>query len=422
MDFLELLNFSKIDKIEKGIKDGTIGAKGDKGDPGEVTTAAMNAAIEEAIDPVTSQLAEIASDVRRIDNALAPVSLNVDSWKSVQQVLRAGLAPKVFPIGTQLLMSHSVYGDRLYDVVAHDYLKSVHDQNAHTMTLLQHDLLPALQFDASEAFYYAEVALPAGKYNFTLATAYGQWAAGTYQFTLANELPVGGQLTINGNAAAAITTRKVYAFSSRTNTTKTEECVITSGSEGTSLGTFGTELNHSQRVSYGSNNYKESAIRQFLNSSAAAGSVWTPQTKFDRPPSWVTSLAGFVGGLDAHFLSIIGDVVLPCATNSLYEAPDSTTPVNTKYNLHDKFYLASHNEVFGSQDGVADDSVLLPYYTGAMKADRIKYLNGSAAGWWERTPFGDDAGYVRRVGTDGSVSGDGASVGFIAFAPACTIV
>ncbi len=365
------------------------------------------------MDTMNEKLGQIAAAVGG--------QVDVSTWAGVQRAVRMGIAPQIFPVGTQLMVNHSVNGNKLYDVVAHDYLKSIHDENAHTMTLMRHELIAGTQFDSPEAFFYATTALAAGTYNFTLATAYSQWAAGTYQFTLANELPVGGQLTISSYADAAMTTCKVYAFSSRTNTTKTEECVITSGSEGTSLGTFGTELNHPQRVSYGSNNYKESAIRQFLISSAAAGSVWTPQTKFDRPPSWVTSLAGFVGGLDADFLAIIGDVVLPCATNSIYEAPDSTTPVNTKYNLHDKFYLASRNEVFGSQDGVADDSVLFPYYTDATNADRIKYLNGSAANWWVRTPNAGNANNVRRVYSDGTVNYGNALTAY-ALAPACTIV
>ena len=57
---------------------------------------------------------------------------------------------------------------------------------------------------------------------------------------------------------------------------------------------------------YGSNNYKESAIRQLINSDKAAGSVWTPQTNYDRPPNWNTSKAGFLNGLEADFLSAIG--------------------------------------------------------------------------------------------------------------------
>ena len=348
--------------------------------------------------------------------------VDITTWAGIQKAVRAGIAPDILPVGTQLLVKHSVYGEHLYDVVAHDYLKSVHDENAHTMTLLCHDQIAAIQFDSAEAFYYAEAELPAGTYNFTLATAYSSWAAGTYQFTLTQALPKGGQLSISGYATAAMTARQVRAYASRTATAVTESVAITSGNAGTSLGTFGTELNHSQRVSYGSNNYKESAIRQFLNSPSAAGSVWTPQTKFDRPPTWMTSLAGFVGGFDDEFLSVIGEVIVPCSTNNTYEAPDSTVAKGEKYTVTDKFYLASQREIFGNNsESVADDSVLFPYYEGADAADRIKYRDGSAAVRWMRTPPSWHAGTVLCVNSTGTLNGDSAIYGY-GCSPACTIV
>ena len=161
-------------------------------------------------------------------------------------------------------------------------------------------------------------------------------------------------------------------------------------------------------------------MRQFLNSSAAAGSVWTPQTKFDRPPSWQTSLAGYKAGLDQDFLAVVGNVVLPCSANNIYEAPDSTITKGEKYTLNDEFYLASRAEVFGSHD-VNDGSVLFPYYEGAGNADRIKYRDGSAAHWWLRTPYSGVAYGVRLVSSDGTVNVDGATIAY-GLAPACTIV
>lgn len=342
------------------------------------------------------------------------------SWKQIQTAIANGYGPKYFPVGTQLAVNHSVYGTRLFDVVAHDYLKSVHDENAHTMTIQQHDLLPGTQFDASEAFYYAEAELPAGTYNFTLATAYSSWAEGTYQFTLTNPVPKGGQLAISGNAAAAMTARQVRSYANQTTTSATESVDITAGSGGTNLGTFGEGLNHSHRVSYGSNNYKESAMRQFLNSYDAAGSVWTPQTKFDRPPSWLTSLAGYKNGLDQDFLAVVGKVVLPCSANNIYEAPDSSIAKGTKYTLNDEFYLASRAEIFGSHD-VNDDTVMFPFYEGAGNADRIKYRDGSAEIWWLRTPHSGYAHSVRLVHSDGTVNLGGAYTA-TGLAPACTVV
>ena len=368
---------------------------------------------KEQMDVMNENLAKIAAAVGS--------QVDISTWEGIQKAVRSGIAKDVLPVGSQLAVNHSVYGTRLFDVVAHDYLKSVHDENAHTMTIQQHDLLPGTQFDAPEAFYYAETQLAAGTYNVILATAYGGWAAGTYQFTLTQAVPAGGQLRINGYESTAITSLKVQSFADRTTNTATESVAITAGSGGTNLGTFGEgAINSIQRVSYGSNNYKESAMRQFLNSSAAAGSVWTPQTKFDRPPSWQTSLAGYKAGLDQNFLAVVGKVVLPCSANNIYEAPDSSITKGAKYTLNDEFYLASRAEIFGSHD-VNDGTVLFPFYEGAGNADRIKYRDGSAANWWLRTPNSGNAHNVRLVISDGTVHNLGAD-GALGLAPACTIV
>lgn len=368
---------------------------------------------KEQMDTMNENLAKIAKAVGS--------QVDISTWEGIQKAVRSGIAKDILPVGSQLAVNHSVYGTRLFDVVAHDYLKSVHDENAHTMTIQQHDLLPSTQFDAREAFYYAEAELPAGTYNFTLATAYISWAEGTYQFTLTKPVPKGGQLEISGYADAAMTAQQVRSYANQTTTSATESVAITAGSGGTNLGTFGEGLNHYHRICYGSNNYKESAMRQFLNSSAAAGSVWTPQTKFDRPPFWMTSLVGYKNGLDQDFLAVVGKVVLPCSASDTYEAPDSSITKGTKYTLNDEFYLASAREIFNTTWDVEDDSKVFPFYEGAGNADRIKYRDGSATDWWLRTPNFENAYDVRRVVLEGT--GSYISAGNDrCFAPACTIV
>lgn len=371
--------------------------------------------------PHAEQFDLMNENLAKIANALAS-DIDLSTWAGIQKAVRVGVAPDLIPVGTQLSVNHSVYGEKLYDVVAHNHYKSAHDENAHTMTLMSHDILATVQFDSPEAFYYADVELPAGTYNFTLTTTYSSWVAGTYQFTLTQTLPKGGQLCISDNADATMTARQVRAYASRTTTEVRESAAITSGNGGTSIGTFGVELNDVHRVSYGSNNYKESAIRQFLNSPFMAGSVWTPQTKFDRPPSWLTTLAGFADGFDDNFLSVVGEVVVPCAANNAYESPDSATFKNTKYTVTDKFYLASQGEIFGTiSDAVADDSVIFPYYEGATTPDYIKYAGGSARGWWLRSPYSRNADSLCIVRLDGSLNPSSANAAF-GFAPVCTIV
>lgn len=349
--------------------------------------------------------------------------IDVSNWKGIQTAVKAGLAPTLFPVGTQFTVSHSEYGDMSYDVVAHDYYKSVNDANAHTMTLQCHDLLPnIMQVDNSEAFYYAEQALPAGTYNFTLTGGYNSWTAGTYQFTLTQTLPKGGQLFLNGSPSAALTTSQVNVYASAMTRTVTEKVSLSEGKSGTHLGTFGTELNSIGRCAYGSSNYKESAIRQFLNSDAAEGSVWSPQTKFDRPPSWVSACAGFMNGLDGEFLSIIGEVIVPCSTNNLYESPDSSVTAGSVYTVNDRFYIASLREITGATgNSIYDGSELFPFYKGATDADLIKERYWVPTNWRLRTPSIDGVSSMYRILNDGKASASGASDAF-GIAPVCTIV
>lgn len=373
--------------------------------------------------PTSTQMDEMNANLLKIAAAISG-NIRTDDWNGIQQAVRSGVAKELFPIGSQIVVPHAVYGDQVFDVVAHDYLKSALNPTAHTMTLLSHYSIGNFVFDAPEAFYthVGTEPLPAGTYNFTIPTTYSNWAAGTYQFTLANALPKGGQLCVSGYADKAMTTLKVNVYANATTTTATESVTITEGNNGTPLGEFHGTLNHEQRVSYGSNNYGQSAVRQFLNSEAAAGSVWRPQTKFDRPPSWAANTAGYMNGLSAEFKAIVGAVNLPCSTNNTYESPDSAFVQNSAYTLKDKFYLVSRKEVFGSSDDVDDGSVQLPYYVGSANVDRVKTTNnGSAADWWVRTPNRYHAYGVRLVNSDGSLSSNSAnySNGVV---PACTIM
>ena len=371
--------------------------------------------------PHSEQFDLMNENLAKIANALAS-DIDLSTWAGIQKAVRVGVAPNLIPVGTQLAVDHSVYGTHLYDVVAHNHFKSAHDENAHTMTLMCHDTIAYLPFDSKEAFYYADKELPAGTYNFTLATAYESWAAGTYQFTLTNPVKAGGQLGIGTNAEYALTQSKVLVYDSQISSVVTEQATIRTGDGGTSLGTFGVELNHVHRVSYGSNNYKESFVRQVLNSSAEAGKVWQAQTKFDRPRDGESSLAGFLNGLDGEFLAVIGEVIVPCSANNTYESPDSTTVKGGKYTVTDKFYLASQKEILGtSVETTGDDSVLLPYYENATNADRIKYRDGVAEVWWGRSPTSWHAGSNRVVYGDGSL-GNYYVANYHEFVPVCNIV
>ena len=105
--------------------------------------------------PTSEQMDETLVNLDKIAGALGS-KIDISSWSGIQKAVRSGLAPELLPIGTQLTVSHDKYGDIVFDVVAHDYFKSNHNENNHTMTLLTHDCITNALYDGIEAFYYAE--------------------------------------------------------------------------------------------------------------------------------------------------------------------------------------------------------------------------------------------------------------------------
>ena len=179
------------------------------------------------------------------------------------------------------------------------------------------------------------------------------------------------------------------------------------------------------RIVLGSNNYAQSAVRQWLNSAAAAGGVWAPTNKFDRAPSWATTYNGFMHGLPADFLAVVEPAVIPCRTNSIFECAslDGTEfTVNQVYELKDKFFLLSRPEIYGSWDSATyKDGELLDYYEGLTNAERKKFDNGGSVRYaWLRSPYPSDANDARVVDTGGSLGYSGA-YGSYGVAPACII-
>lgn len=291
----------------------------------------------------------------------------------------------------------------------------------------------AVVFDAPEAFYTHEsdTALAIGTYNFNLPTTYDKWAAGNYQFTTTKTHPKGAQFCLSGVASTVLTSLKVRIYDDGFNdTVVSEELTITSGNGGTSLGAMGTELNHWQRVSYGSNNNAQSNCRQFLNSTAPQGSVCKQMTKYDRKPSWETgtdnAYAGFLHGMGRDFLNAIATTVVPCRTNNVFEIAslDGTAfATGQTYELHDKVFLLSRPEIWGDWDSASlKDGTQLEFYNGLTNLERIKYDEwGVAHPAWVRSPSPSYAYYERDVGnTTGAVGNYIANLA-IGVAAACVI-
>lgn len=365
----------------------------------------------------------------------------VNTWEDIKNAVRLGLGAKLFPVGYEFTTEDATTGAVITWVVRdHDKHAAANGKLTHSMTLEAKYVYSnsagtylTLVFDAYEALYYAAEEIPAGTYNFTWNYATGSMVNGTYQFTLTKAVPAGGQIVLGTNSSStAITGCKIATYATVAATAAIESgIVVTEGSEGTSLGTIAAtsatseNLNCAQRIMWGSNNYAQSAARQWLNSDAAAGSVWTPTNKFDRAPSWATSKAGFMKGLPADFLAAVQPAAIPCRTNSVFEVNslDGTEyTVNTVYTLNDMFFMLSRPEIYGSWDSSSiKDGELLEYYEGLTDIERIKYdAAGSARYCWLRSPTPGGADGGRSVNTSGAL-GHGSAIYGGGVAPACII-
>lgn len=355
-------------------------------------------------------------------------ALKPTSWAEIQALVRAGLHKNVFSIGDQLVCQKGS-SNITWDVIGIDHDTPADSQFTHSLTLQLHDCLGStMQYDAPEALYYAENGLSAGTYNFTIQSGYDETYGGgkTYQFTLTQDVPVGGQLAFGWANNTQAVNAKITSYSGATSTTQIEQVSVTEGNGGTSLGTTdgtNTNVNHIHRVRFGSNNPLQSALRQFLNSDKSAGNVWTPQTNFDRPPAWAGNTAGFMSDLDSDFLAVIGKVNKTTALNTVTDGGGSVT-------LDDKFFLLSRSEVYGGLENNINEGSPYPYYkdysnfseaSEAADINRIKYRNGTAQLWWLRSPYAVAANSVRGVSTGGIVS-QYSSSGVYGIAPACNII
>lgn len=356
-------------------------------------------------------------------------ALKPTSWAEIQALVRAGLHKNVFSIGDQLVCKKG-NDDLVWDIIGIDHDTPTDSQFTHSMTLQLHDCLPsAMQFDAPEALYYAENGLAAGTYNFTIQNGYDTAYGGgkTYQFEIQNDIVNNApyQLTFGWGYNTQAVNAKITIYDKDGNQVG-EPIGVTEGSSGTSLGTTdgtSTNLNHIHRVRFGSNNYAESAVRQFLNSSAATGSVWAAQTNFDRPPAWNANTAGFMNGLDSDFLAVIGSVQKVTALNAVTDGGGSVT-------LDDKFFLLSKSEVYGGLEHDINEGSHYPYYSDYSDlssegtdddSNRIKYRGGTTQWWFLRSPDSATGGNVRNVNPAGGVNYyiAGGSGGV---APACNII
>lgn len=281
----------------------------------------------------------------------------VATLNEIHEIVRAGEAENVFSIGDQIMVNYN-NGTTDYvlpfDIVHFGDVELQDRETVPGMFIESHYAMQPVAFDGNEAFYVdydgtAFADLPAGTYHFTMGNSWGTnvVAGKVYQFTTTQA----GKMFQFGTASSTIgglpdqnpANWRVLVYADQNATTPLERVALTEGSGGTDLGTLAsstkystTGMNNMQRASYGYNRYGQSAMRQFLNSSAAAGAWWAPKNPFDRPPDQLTSLRGFMAGFDEAFLNILKPVKVRTALNTV-----SDTDIGTYEDTYDTFFPAS---------------------------------------------------------------------------------
>lgn len=377
------------------------------------------------------------------------------AWNDIQKSVRDGTISTKLAVKDQLQVMRDT--NRLdFDILDFDKHTPKNSKLTHSLPLGLHNVFTygTMPFSASQLMYYTENGLPAGKYKFTLDHAVfggGTQYDGTYMFTLTQAIPADGGFRHtnpiggwkNSYAQSDVLGNYITTYGARPKRTEVEKNVTVSVWDGTTactdLGTFtarslsyhteedstnGGKRNFTERQAYGSNRWRDSVYRQWLNSDAeAVGSSdnttvsnwWKPATVFDIVPKGA-KWAGFLNGLDPEFVAVLGEVEVKTALCGCDRVNGATYDIT-----YDKVWLQSQTEIFGSNDyGIAEGSQLA-YWVGATDADRIKYENTTARHWWLRSPYSSYAVNVRLVNPSGDLYGVDASIAY-GVVPACCII
>ncbi len=324
-----------------------------------------------SIDLVTETTAKAILEEERQRNAylavLAKDSIEaaITDYASIQRIVRAGLASKVFEVGDQINVSwtNEVSGTTYewpFDVVHFDDVELADGETVPGMYLQAHYCSPfGVQFDQTEANYYCGEALPAGAYFFTVGTSWGSYFVPdtSYYFTTTVDIPAGGQIRVGAKSEStawaggdtAVSSWRVYTYESSSATDTLESGLeLTEGTSGTSLGTAKTTddyadsgINNLARAGFGYNRWSQSGIRQYLNSSAAIGEWWSSQNNYDRPPAQLATYPGFMSGFNDDFLAILKPVKVTTVLNTV-----SDDQIGTSEDTYDTFFLASLEQQF----------------------------------------------------------------------------
>ena len=281
-----------------------------------------------------------------------PGSVTVEKWSDVGDIIATGLGPKVFAIGDKFT---DVWKDTA-DNAEYEFpwrnncFREVEFEDGSTapgMFLQMAYASPfGVQFSNTRAFLRCPNGLTAGTYNVTFGETWGNnvKANTTWQFTLTKNVPTGGRLAgFTQIPDSAPSQWKVTSYAAD-GIAQIETVPVSSGSDGTSLGTMNLasrngNLNSLHETGYGWNRWKTSAIRQYLNSDKPKGQWWTAQDEWDIAPNQLATKDGFLRGMPQELLDQIQPVKVITYTNTVNDGGSADI-------TYDKVFLPALGEMY----------------------------------------------------------------------------
>lgn len=296
-----------------------------------------------------------------------------DDWGSVQRIVRAGSAAAVFDFGDQFLDKWKDTADsKEYDYpwqVNHFGKVELQDgERIDGMYIQAHYAHPfGVQF-SQRAFLACPDGLAAGTYYFSVDQNWGENVVNgdIICFTLTQDVPAGGRVAGCFRAPdVAKSTWKIYSYSADGKNIL-ETVTPTFEAAGTNLGVMkhnarSGNFNSVQEMAYGWNRWKTSALRQYLNSDAAAGEWWTAQDQWDIAPDQLKTKPGFLTGVPAELLAVIKKTKITTYTNTVQDGGEADV-------TYDLFFVPSLEEIH-VQPQIKGEGDVHEYWKRASESD-----------------------------------------------------
>ena len=300
--------------------------------------------------PREATMQKIAASLETIAFSQAAKQENISDWAQLSGLSRNGYLKELFDFGDQIKETWTDTAiNQVYEFpwqITHFDTAELEDGETLQGTFLEaHYTVPfGVQF-SNRAFLRCPDGLEAGTYHLKLEKDWGDNAkADTYwQFTLTKPVPAGGSVAgFTRMPDTATSTWKATSYAADGITT-IETVAITSGSEGTDLGTMqyatrNGNLNSMQESGYGWNRWKYSAARQWLNSDQPKNKWWKKQDDWDIAPSQLSQKDGFLCGLPADMIAVLKPVKVITLANTVSDG--GVTDIT-----YDKVFLASFVEM-----------------------------------------------------------------------------